>query len=119
MTRIRIPRLPTTALRSPLTHPGEMLMEEYLIPLGISQTAFAERLHIPLQRLNELTRQKRGVTPDTALRLAQALGTSPEFWLNLQESWELWHAAHAPAAADIAAIEPLPRDADGALAATV
>ena len=112
-----IPRPPVTAWATPPTHPGEMLREEFLVPLGITQTAFAARLRIPLQRLHDLVRGRRGVTPDTALRLARALGTSAEFWLRLQENWDLWHAARGKAAAEIAAIEPLPRDAAGALTA--
>lgn len=113
----RVPRPPVSEWAEPPVHPGEMLFEEFLRPLGIAQTAFAARLRVPLQRLHDLTHARRGVTPDTALRLARALGTSPEFWLTLQESWDLWHAAHGPAAADIAAVEPLPRDASGALTA--
>ena len=88
-------------------HPGEILLEEFLRPAGVSQTALAVRIHVPLQRLHDLVRGRRGVTPDTALRLARALGTSTEFWLNLQTGWDLWHAVHDPASADIADIEPL------------
>jgi addiction module HigA family antidote len=99
MTRIPTHRAPT--------HPGEMLREEFLVPLGVTQVAAAERLGIPLQRLNEIVRGRRGVTPDTALRLARLLGTSPEFWLNLQLAWDLYHAAHGPAAEAIEQIEPL------------
>jgi len=94
-----------------------MLREEFLAPLGIPQTAFAARLRVPLQRLNELVLGKRGGPPDTALRLARALGTSPELWLRLQEHWDLWHAAHGTTAAEIAAIEPLPHDVTGAVLA--
>jgi addiction module HigA family antidote len=71
------------------THPGEILLEEYLRPLGVAQTHLAEHLHIPVQRVNELIRGKRGVTPETAWLLAQALGTTPEFWLNLQAAYDL------------------------------
>jgi antitoxin HigA-1 len=66
------------------THPGEVLLEEFLKPLGVSQVALAEHLGIPVQRINELVRGKRGVTPETAWLLAGALGTTPEFWINLQ-----------------------------------
>ena len=96
-------------------HPGEVLLEEFLAPVGLSQTAFADRLGISLQRLNDLIHGRRGVTPDTALRLARVLGTSPEFWLNMQESRDLWHAAHGPDAKEIASLEPLPHDRHGAL----
>ena len=80
-------RLPT---KRPPTHPGEMLLEEFLKPLGISQSAFAARLRIPAAHLNEIIRAKRGVTPDVALRLAQVLGVSADFWLGLQQDWDLW-----------------------------
>jgi addiction module HigA family antidote len=71
------------------THPGEILLEEFLKPLGISQVALAEHLDIPVQRINELVRGKRGVTPETAWLLAGALGTTPEFWINLQANHDL------------------------------
>jgi addiction module HigA family antidote len=71
------------------THPGEILREEFLIPLGLSQVAFAAHLRIPVQRVNELIRGKRGITPETAWLLAQALNTSPEFWVNLQTAYDL------------------------------
>jgi addiction module HigA family antidote len=65
------------------THPGEILLEEFLNPLGLSQVAFAKHVGVPMQRINEIVRGKRGVTPDTAWLFAQAFGTTPEFWLNL------------------------------------
>jgi addiction module HigA family antidote len=71
------------------THPGEVLKEEFLVPLGITQVALAHHLGMPVQRINEIVRGKRGVTPDTAWRLAQAFETSPGFWLNLQALHEL------------------------------
>lgn len=98
-------RLPTAL---PPTHPGEMLLEEFLKPLGVSQSAFAVRLGVCFPRLNEIVRGKRGVTPDTALRLAQVTGMSADFWLGLQQDWDLWHALKHRSAA-IAALEPLPR----------
>jgi addiction module HigA family antidote len=97
-------RLPT---HRPPTHPGEMLLEEFLRPLGISQSAFAVRLGISFPRLNEIIRGKRGVTPDTALRLARVLGMSADFWLGLQQDWDLWHAMRSKRAAAIAELEPL------------
>jgi len=99
-------RLPT---HRPPTHPGEMLLEEFLKPLGISQSAFAVRMGISFPRLNEIIRGKRGVTPDTALRLAQVLGMSADFWLGLQQDWDLWHAMRSKRAAAIAELEPLRR----------
>lgn len=78
----------------PPTPPGEILLEEFLKPLGMSQVAAAEQMHIPLNRLNEIIRGKRGISADTALRLAQLLGTTPEFWMNLQTARDLYRAAH-------------------------
>jgi antitoxin HigA-1 len=75
------------------THPGEMLLEEFLKPLGMTQTTAAEEMGISLNRLNELINGKRGMTADTALRLAKLLKTTPEFWMNLQNAWDLYHAA--------------------------
>ena len=71
------------------THPGEILLDDFLKPLGVSQVALAEHLDVPVQRINELVRGKRGVTSETAWLLAGALGTSPEFWVNLQASHDL------------------------------
>lgn len=71
------------------THPGEVLQYEFLEPLEVSQSEFGRHLNIPIQRVNELVRGKRGMTPDTAWLLAKALGTTPEFWMNLQVAYEL------------------------------
>lgn len=71
------------------THPGEILLEEFLKPLGVTQVALAEHVGVPVQRINELIRGKRGVTPETAWLLADALGTTPEFWINLQSGHDL------------------------------
>lgn len=80
------------------THPGEMLLEEFLKPMTLSQRELAEAIHVPYQRVNELVNRKRGVTPSTALRLARFFGTSAAFWLNLQLRWDLYHAGIAEAA---------------------
>ena len=98
-------RLPT---QRPPTHPGEMLLEEFLKPLGISQSAFAVRLGVSFPRLNEIIRGKRAVTPDTALRLARVTGMSADFWLGLQQDWDLWHALRSKQAKAIAELRPLP-----------
>ncbi len=74
------------------THPGEMLLREFLEPSGMSQAEASRKLGIPTNRMNELVRGKRGVTPDTALRLAALFDTTPQFWMNLQTSLELWEA---------------------------
>ena len=84
-----------------------MLLEEFLRPLGISQSSFAMRLGISFPRLNELIRGKRAATPDTALRLERVLGMPADFWLGLQLDWDLWHALRGERAAQIAQLEPL------------
>lgn len=73
----------------PPIHPGEILKEEFLDPMGISQRAFAQSIHVPANRVNEIIRSKRNITGDTALRFSLALGTSPEMWLRLQYRYEL------------------------------
>ena len=113
-----IPRPGIESMLEPPVHPGEVLREDFLDPLGLTQTAFAARLDISLQRLNDLLCGRRGVTPDTALRLARVLGTSPQFWINLHDAWALWHATHGPASDQIALLEPLRRDRQGRLVAT-
>lgn len=91
----------------PPTHPGEMLLEEFLKPLGTTQSEFAARLGVSFPRLNEVIRGRRAVTPDTALRLARVLGMSAEFWLGLQLDWDLWHAMRSRKAAQIAELRPV------------
>jgi addiction module HigA family antidote len=97
-------RLPTK--RAP-THPGEMLLEEFIKPLGLTQKEVASRLGVSFVRLNEIVNGRRGITPDTALRLARLFETTPEFWLNGQLAWDLWHVMQAPAAAEIRRIRPV------------
>ncbi len=80
-------------------HPGEILLEEFLEPLGMSQAAFARQIGWTTARLNELIRGKRGVTAEAALDLAEALGTSPKLWMNFQATYDLDKAAKARAAA--------------------
>ncbi len=82
-------RIPTN--RQP-THPGEMLVEEFLKPMQITQRELADAIHVPYQRINELVNQKRGITPATALRLAKFFDMSADFWLNLQMRWDLYRA---------------------------
>ncbi len=82
-------RIPTH--REP-THPGEMLREEFLLPMEISQRDLADAIHVPYQRVNELINKKRGVTPSTALRLAKFFGVSADYWLNLQIRCDLYRA---------------------------
>ena len=84
------------------THPGKVLSEEFLIPLGVSQVALASHLGIPTQRINELVNGRRGITSQTAWLLSEALNTTPEFWVNLQTNYNL--AVDRPSRS----IEPLP-----------
>jgi antitoxin HigA-1 len=73
-------------------HPGEILLEEFLVPLEMSQSALAEHLGITVQRVNEIVNGRRGITPDTAWMLGKAFGISPEFWMNLQTTYDLARA---------------------------
>ncbi|MUG93393.1 HigA family addiction module antidote protein [Scytonema sp. UIC 10036] len=75
----------------PPSHPGEILLKDFLEPMGITQRQLADALHVPYQRINELINQKRGITPSTALRLSKFFGNSSSFWLNLQQNWEIYH----------------------------
>ncbi len=88
------------------THPGEVFLEDFLIPLGITQKEAAERLRMSYPRMNEIVKGKRSVTPDTALRLARFTSTEPEFWLNLQQAVDLWNALHSDQASELDDIEP-------------
>ncbi len=98
-------RVPTD--REP-THPGEMLRAEFLEPLGLTQRELAARLGVSYPRVSELIHGRRGMTPDTALRLEQLLGVEAQFWLNLQLAWDLYHARRSPQADAIRRIERLP-----------
>ncbi len=95
-------RIPT---HRPPTHPGEMLLEEFLTPMHLTQRELAEAIHVPYQRVNEIINGKRGVTPATALRLARFFGMSAGFWMNLQLRWDLYHAQQEEAEA-LAEIQP-------------
>lgn len=75
----------------PPTHPGTLLLKDFLEPMGITQRQLADAIHVPYQRINELVNQKRGITPRTAIRLSKFFGNSSQFWLNLQQNWELYH----------------------------
>ena len=98
-------RIPTH--RAP-SHPGEMLFTEFLQPLQMTQVELAERIGASVQRVNELVKGKRGMTPDTALRLERLLGVSAQFWLNLQLAWDLYAEQHNDAGAKARrAIKPI------------
>lgn len=94
----------------PLTHPGEMLFEEFVKPLDLTQAKLARRLDVPYPRLNEIIKGSRLVTPDTALRLSRVLGMSADFWLGLQQDWDLWHAMNSPDAKQINRLKPISTD---------
>ena len=98
----------TLPTKRPPTHPGEMLLDEFIKPLGLTQSEVAKRLDISYPRLSEIVHGHRGVTTDTALRLEKLFGMDARFWLNLQCSWDLWHELHSPKViAQIKKIEPL------------
>lgn len=82
-------RIPTH--RSP-THPGEMLLDEFLNPMGLTQRQLADAIHVPYQRINDIVNGRRSVSPSTALRLAKFFNMSPEFWMNLQLRWDMYFA---------------------------
>ena len=82
-------RVPTN--RAP-THPGEMLLEEFLIPMGMTQRVLADGIHVPYQRVNDIVNGRRGITPSTALRLAKFFNMSADFWMNVQQRWDLYFA---------------------------
>ncbi len=82
-------RIPTH--REP-THPGEMLLEEFLIPMGITQMELSKKIYVPYQRINEIVNKRRGMTPSTALRLSKFFGVSEDFWMSLQLRWDLYKA---------------------------
>lgn len=88
-------RVDLSRMRRPPTHPGEMLRLEFLEPMGLSQAAAARRMGMSANRLNEIVREKRGVSASTAIALAELLGTSAELWLSMQSAWDLWHAYQA------------------------
>lgn len=82
----------TRSHHRPPVHPGEILREEFLTPLGLSQVKAAARMRMPAKRLNEIVCERRGVTADSALQLAKLTKTTPQFWLNLQNAVDLYHA---------------------------
>ena len=102
-------RVPT---HRPPTHPGEMLLEEFLEPLGMTQTELAERIGVPFQRVNGLVRGRRSLTPDTALRLSKLFGTTPSFWMSHQLRWDLYHTQRSSRKA-LERIKPMRRSKAG------
>lgn len=106
-----MPELFIPSHRRPTT-PGEMLVEEFLKPLGVSQLKFAKQIGVTYPRLNEIVNGKRAITVDTAMRFSKALGTSAQIWLNLQTVLDLYDAQQGPTAKKIAKIKPLAELAD-------
>ena len=86
------------------SHPGEVLEELYLVPLGLSAIALAKRIHVPRTRIERLVKGDTALSADTAMRLAKLFGTTPEYWMNLQRAWDL---ARARETIDVSAIKPL------------
>lgn len=103
---MRIHRLPK---ERPPTHPGEILREEFLEPLGLSVTELAERLGVPRPRMSEILNERRGISTETALLLGKAFGTTAEFWMNAQRDRELWEALHGEAAEKLERVERIER----------
>ncbi len=91
---------------SPPIHPGEVLLEDFLRPMGISQYRLAQRMHVPPRRINEIVHGTRRITPETAIRLSRALGVSDTYWLNMQNDYDL-EVEKDLHGAEIEAIEPL------------
>jgi antitoxin HigA-1 len=96
-------RIPTK--RTP-THPGEMLLEEFLSPMGLTQRTLADAIHVPYQRVNDIVNGRRGITPSTALRLAKYFNMSADFWMNVQLRWDMYFAQQDEVN-DLEAIQPL------------
>jgi addiction module HigA family antidote len=103
--------------RLPPVHPGEMLREEFMVPLGLSANALALALRVPATRINEIVNERRGISGDTAIRLGRYFRMGPEFWMNLQAYYDLELARDARDAAAIAEIEPAPVNEHGELLA--
>ena len=97
-------RIPTN--RPPI-HPGEILMEEFMKPYGITQTEIARRIGVSRKHISEIVNGKKGISTDMALRLSRLFGTSPELWLNGQIAWDVWHAMREENAYKLQAIEPV------------
>lgn len=98
--------MPRTPTHRPPTPPGEVLLHDFIEPLGLTQADVARAIHVPYQRLNEVVRGARAVTAETALRLAKLFGTSPDLWLNLQQAVDLFEAQQREGEA-LASIEPV------------
>jgi antitoxin HigA-1 len=98
-------------------HPGAFLREDFLVPLGLSASALALALRVPVTRISEIVRERRGITADTALRLARYFGTTPDFWMKMQMSYDLARARHESIVQIEMEIFPAPRTETGELKA--
>ena len=101
--------------RIPPLHPGEMLREEFMVPLGLSANALALAIHVPATRVSAIVNGRRGITADTALRLGQYFGTSAEFWINVQKKYELDQARDVSEQEVLRVVRPAPRNKQGEL----
>ena len=97
-------KMPTN--RAPI-HPGEILLEEFMKPYGMTQTEIARRIGVSRKHISEIVNSRKGISTDIALRLSKLFGTSPELWLNGQLAWDLWHAMRGKSAFKLEAIEPV------------
>ncbi len=107
MTRKEVDDMPRVPKGRQPTHPGVMLLEEFLKPMNISQRDLANAIRVPYQRINEIVNGKRGITPSTALRLARYFGMTEDFWMNLQLRWDLYRAMCSEGK-EIKRIKPFP-----------
>ena len=98
--------MPRTATPLPPIHPGEILLEEYMTPIGLSANQLARDLYVPVTRISEIVNERRGITADTALRLGRYFGSTAEFWINLQKLYELEVASRASGAEIAARVRP-------------
>jgi len=89
----RLPAVDILEMEFPPVHPGEVLREEFLKPLGITQSQLAKELGVSFRAVNELVNEKRALSPEMAIKLAKRFNTSPQFWLGLQMDYDLWKAA--------------------------
>jgi len=104
------PRMRRYEHRMPPLHPGEMLREEFLTPMGLSANALALALSVPATRISEIVNERRGITGDTALRLGRFFGMTPEFWMNLQSTYELETARELSEKHVLQSVRPAARD---------
>lgn len=91
----------------PPVHPGEILLEEFMKPYGMTQIEIAKRIGVSRKHISEIVNGRKGISTDIALRLSRLFGTSPELWLKGQLAWDVWHAIHGESACKLEAIEPV------------